>query len=124
MDYKNVLNHRETAILTNFDMEELDDSVKRTEKHLAKKGGHIRSVTGKITVDPFLPPVYVTCCHLHYRTEPIRMGELGRILVNLKTLFEDNVCQIWTGDFNSLTRDDYDEAKWEDIAAVRSVASV
>ena len=46
------------------------------------------------------------------------------MLFDLNKLFEENVCQVWTGDFNSLTRDDYDEEKWKDIAAVRYVAIV
>ena len=105
--------------MTNFEMEKLDHKVSKTEKYSSTTGNQVRFVTGKLTIAPSVPPVYVTCCHLHYRTEPIRMGELERMCVVLNKLFEDNVCQVWTGDFNSLTQDDYDEAKWEEIAAVR-----
>ena len=123
LDYKNVLHCLETGIMTNLDMKELDYNHSE-QIHKNVLGRNARFVTGKIIVDPALPPVFVTCCHLHYKAEPIRLKEMERIGSYLKKLFEDNVCQVWTGDFNSLTQDDYDAEKWEDIAAVRSVSIV
>ena len=64
-------------------------------------------------------PVYVTSCHLHYRAEPTRSMEVAWMEDDLKQIFADNCCQIWAGDFNSLTREDYDDATWESIAKIR-----
>ena len=64
-------------------------------------------------------PLYVTCCHLDYRVEPMRMQEMKKLQLNLQEIFLNKGAQIWTGDFNSLTKEDYDEEAWEDITRVR-----
>lgn len=63
--------------------------------------------------------VFVTCVHLYHRTEPRRMREISAIQKHLAQLFLDDQCQIWTGDFNALTKEDYDEEEWENITCVR-----
>ena len=37
----------------------------------------------------------------------------------LEPVFKENHCQIWTGDFNALTREDYTDEKWNHITGVR-----
>ena len=87
--------------------------------YVAGSGKKPRHVVAKISPDPECEPVLVTCCHLHYKAEPTRMTELAWMEADLKQLFTDNCYQIWTGDFNSLTREDYDDVTWESIAKVR-----
>ena len=36
-------------------------------------------------------------------------------------LFNSNSLQIWTGDFNSLTREDYSEIQWKEITSIRQL---
>ena len=108
LDYKHRLTYLDNSLMTNLEVEEMSASNSRP-----------KYVTAKIMIDPSAEPVFVTNCHLHYKTEPIRLRELDTIEKNLKTLFDERVAQIWTGDFNSLTREDYDDETWEDIARVR-----
>ena len=54
-----------------------------------------------------------------YRVEPNRMRQVSDMEKSLQTLFTEQSCQIWTGDLNCLTREDYDDKTWEDIARVR-----
>ena len=67
--------------------------------------------------------VYVTCIHLDYREEPIRLKEIQSIKNKLDTILPGNDAmdnlQIWTGDFNALTKEDYTVDEWENIAAIR-----
>ena len=37
----------------------------------------------------------------------------------LEPVFKENHFQIWTGDFNALTREDYTDEKWNHITGVR-----
>ena len=37
----------------------------------------------------------------------------------LEPVFKENHFQIWTGDFNALTREDYNNEKWNHITGVR-----
>ena len=48
------------------------------------------------------------------------MKEVKDIEKSLEKVFKEEACQIWTGDFNCLTREDYDDQTWGDIARVRS----
>ena len=48
------------------------------------------------------------------------MKEIKDIEKSLEKVFKEEACQIWTGDFNCLTREDYDDQTWGDIARVRS----
>ena len=115
------------AIFSNLEIEEVK---------FQGKGNKTRAVTVKVTVDPALEPVYVTALHLDhrldikyethypwllsmYRVEPNRMRQVSDMEKSLQTLFTEQSCQIWTGDFNCLTREDYDDKTWEDIARVR-----
>ncbi|XP_023320992.1 uncharacterized protein LOC111695785 isoform X2 [Eurytemora carolleeae] len=81
-------------------------------------GSHPRYITAQI-LTPDGIPFYVNCLHLDHRVEPNRMKELASIEGNLKPLFEKNAPQIWLGDYNSLTEEDYEKTEWEEIANVR-----
>lgn len=56
--------------------------------------------------------------HLNYKNENIRLKELNDILKKAK-LHTDNYQSILLGDFNALTRKDYDQKKWNDIYKIR-----
>ena len=48
------------------------------------------------------------------------MMELNRLKLYLSDHFADDSPQIWTGDFNALTREDYTDDYWEKtVVAVR-----
>ena len=47
------------------------------------------------------------------------MEELQRISADLSPLFADGVGQLWLGDFNALTRDDYSQTEWDEIVDQR-----
>ena len=126
LGYKNRLYFVETAVMTNFDVTEFVGSRKMSRNvaglgNIAGSGCKPRHVAAKISPDPDCEPVFVTCCHLHYKAEPTRMAEVAWMEDDLKQLFTDNCCQIWTGDFNSLTREDYDDVTWESIAKIRCI---
>jgi endonuclease/exonuclease/phosphatase family metal-dependent hydrolase len=57
------------------------------------------------------------CFFLDYRVEPLRLSELNDIKKKLSAL--ESEPQIWAGDFNALTREDYDNEAWRHIAEVR-----
>ena len=61
----------------------------------------------------------MTTYFLDYRTEPLRHAELKEATTKLKDLFSKRKHQIWTGDFNALTKSDYDEPTWNEIARIR-----
>ena len=104
--YKN----RGVAIFSNYEMEEVEYQV---------KGNRTRGLTVKLTLDPALEPLYLTALHLDHRVEPNRMKEIKNIEKCLEDVFAEEGGQIWTGDFNCLTREDYDDKTWGDIARVR-----
>ena len=64
-------------------------------------------------------PFYITCIHLNYRDEKIRLHEIESIKKKLDTFLPVKSSQIWTGDFNALTKEDYAEDEWERITNVR-----
>ena len=70
-----------------------------------------RVLTAKLEMkrDTFL---YLTCLHLDHRLESFRLKEIESIRQNLDQVFKANHCQIWTGDFNALTKEDYDTKQW------------
>ena len=103
LGYQHRLTYLENTLMSNFDLEEVSSSKSKP-----------KYITAKITVDRDQEPLFVTNLHLHYKAEPTRLRELGQIEKQKK-----NCGQIWVGDFNSLTREDYDEDYWEDIARVR-----
>ena len=45
--------------------------------------------------------------HLNHRTETARLKEIVSIRNSLNDIFEKNIQQIWTGDFNALTKGQY-----------------
>lgn len=98
------------AILSNMKLEEMEED--------GLKSTHPRFITCRVTPDD-LPDFYLTCLHLDHRTEPSRMDELRKIETRLKFLRDRGSPQVWTGDFNSLTREDYTEAEWESVTDVR-----
>ena len=102
---------RGVAIFSKYDIEDV------LYQH---KGNKTRAITAKLIVDPAMEPVYVTALHLSHRVEPARMKEVADLEKCLENVFREGSCQIWTGDFNCLTREDYDDNTWEDIARVRS----
>ena len=63
--------------------------------------------------------IIVTGIHLDHRTEPKRLWEIKDIRKALDTIFEEDRCQIWTGDFNALTIDDYTQDELKEIAKIR-----
>ena len=83
------------------------------------KDNKTRAITAKLSVDPALEPLYVTALHLSHKVEPNRMKEISDLEKCLENVFKEGSCQIWTGDFNCLTREDYDDKTWGDIARVR-----
>ena len=56
--------------------------------------------------------LYLTCLHLDHRNERFRMTEIDTIKKNLDEVFKANHCQIWTGDFNALSQEDYTPDQW------------
>ena len=56
---------------------------------------------------------------MNYKDEPVRLIEIEGIKKKLDTFLPAENPQIWTGDFNSLTREDYAETEWEVITNVR-----
>ena len=63
--------------------------------------------------------LFITCLHLDHRIESKRIKEVENIKENLKTIFNSNQAQIWAGDFNSLTKEDYSEKEWKVLTRVR-----
>ena len=56
---------------------------------------------------------------MNYKDETIRLKEIESIKEKLDTFLSAESSQIWTGDFNALTKEDYAETEWEMIASVR-----
>ncbi len=59
---------------------------------------------------------------LDYRVEPGRLEELKEMKHKMSELLDSmsDKYLIWTGDFNALTREDYDEHTWQRITNVRA----
>ncbi len=47
------------------------------------------------------------------------MDEEKEVHAKLAKLFESGSPQLWAGDFNALTREDYTREQWEEVARVR-----
>ena len=54
-----------------------------------------------------------------HRLEPTRLLEADKIRETTASLFENDSLQIWTGDFNAITREDYSQKEWDDLTSVR-----
>ncbi len=104
---KNCVAWSSTAILSNLKIQPME------------KEAHPRFVTCLVQPDNNMPAFHLTCLHLDHRVEPARMNEIRKIEARLKPLFDAQAAQIWTGDYNSLTKEDYSEAEWEAVAEVR-----
>ena len=66
-------------------------------------------LTAEIEIDDQCP-LHLTCLHLNHQTEPAepkRLSEIEFIKNQLEPVFKENSSQIWTGDFNALTKEDY-----------------
>ena len=63
----------------------------------------------------------LTCLHLEHRREPTRLSEIKGIknALDKANINHDCDCQIWTGDFNALTKEDYSPEEWAEITNVR-----
>jgi len=108
-----------TAILSNLEMEDWSKGI--------MDGNDLKLHNGFIIAKFCVPesgggsgtPFYVTCLHLDHRVEPTRMKELGVLETRLAPLFKENAPQVWLGDYNSLTEEDYSPEEWAEIARVR-----
>ena len=112
LSYQHSIKWGGCAILSNLCMEEMDIPGRR-----ARKGFYPRFLTAKLSVSDH--HIYVTCCHLNHKDELKRMSELRKMKDQLELLFNAKEPQVWTGDFNSLTREDYSDEAWEDLSQVR-----
>ena len=54
-----------------------------------------------------------------HRVEPLRLSEVDSIRETALPLFSSHAAQIWTGDFNALTREDYSADEWDALTQVR-----
>ena len=112
LGYKNGFSWAACSILTNLPLERVQIP---NEKY--QRGYHPRFLTVKLALGK--EEIYLTCCHLDYKDEPRRMSEMRKLEDYLRDQFEARVPQIWTGDFNSLTREDYTDQEWEEVSQVR-----
>ena len=59
--------------------------------------------------------VLLTCLHLNAREEIKRLLEIEQIKQQLEEAAVWGEAQIWAGDFNSVTREDYTDTEWAEI---------
>ena len=61
--------------------------------------------------------IYITSLHLSSRTEATRLSQIQMIKRKLEDagVWGSGEPHIWAGDFNSLTKEDYDEEGWSNI---------
>ena len=59
------------------------------------------------------PPFYLSCIHLSPKFSKMRLEELETIQADLRPLISQP--QLWAGDFNALTKNDYTEQEWNEI---------
>ena len=81
------------------------------------------SKTGFVMSEVALSPgfsIYVTGIHLDHKKEPKRKTEIQEIRDTLNDIIPEDSCQIWLGDFNALTLDDYTEDELKEVARVRA----
>ena len=48
------------------------------------------------------------------------MKEVETLRRRLSKHFDSNAAQIWTGDFNALTKEDYTAEQWQEVTNVRA----
>ena len=78
-----------------------------------------RFAVSEITLSPEVK-IIVTGIHLDHKKEPKRLSEIQVIRNALGTIFSEGCFQIWLGDFNALTLDDYTEDELKEVARVRN----
>merc|ERR1712059_246990 len=57
-----------------------------------------------------------------HESEDTRLEDLRVMEGRIGHFLEDTVPQVWIGDFNTLTREDYNEEQWEQITNIRREA--
>ena len=62
----------------------------------------------------------LTCLHLDHRWESSRLSEIKVIRTALKDVFDKEQAQVWTGDFNALTKKDYTKEEWTQVTDIRA----
>ena len=62
-------------------------------------------------------PVYLSCIHLSPKYSNLRLEDVKTIHSDLKPLISRP--HLWVGDFNALSRSDYTELEWDEIAKQR-----
>jgi len=115
------------AIISSLPMQEVEIEQRKSRTSQGRAEGgllgrttyHPRFVTARIQCGEGKMLV-VTCLHLDHKLEPRRMKEVATIQENLASLFKRGEAQVWTGDFNALTREDYTEVGWATVAEVRA----
>ena len=128
--YKHFVSWGGCAIYSNSPIEVIYD--KPTEEtnvgEIARYPKNARIITAAIKPKgadkpDFPESIYVTCLHLDHAREPRRLREVDiikRTVDNLVQRRETNgMFHIWVGDFNALTKEDYSEDGWQDIARIR-----
>jgi len=94
----------------------------RSPSHKEMKGGcHTRHCVGRLA-GPDGIQVEVVCVHLDHQHEPRRLAEVAKLS---RYLAENGSAaptarRVWTGDFNALTRSDYSDGVWAEIADSRA----
>ena len=110
LDGYNYIYHNKTAILSKYPI-----------RKYTYKNAKERFVSGMIILPHKYQPIFVTCVHLDYKREPTRIKQFRSIMTNINNQITKHP-GIIMGDFNSLTRDDYVQKKWNDIIKVRKYA--
>jgi endonuclease/exonuclease/phosphatase family metal-dependent hydrolase len=80
---------------------------------------HRRSYVSTLITAPGSPPFRFATVHLNHETEACRLEQWGQLRAVVEAAEPDGVPLLIVGDFNALTRADYTDAQWQNIAAVR-----
>ena len=79
-----------------------------------------RYLTARVSRDDWSgTPFYLTCIHLVPRFPELRQEDIVRISEDLAPLLNTRQPQLWMGDFNTLSRDDYSDQEWNNIVRIR-----
>jgi endonuclease/exonuclease/phosphatase family metal-dependent hydrolase len=65
-------------------------------------------------------PIEIICLHLDYVREPTRLSQLREVAAQHDASHGHSAQQIWCGDFNALTLDDYSDHEMKRIADTRT----
>lgn len=102
----NYIYNRSTLLLSKYPIKETVTDKNTKERHTAA----IIQLPGK--------NIFVSNVHLNYRDEKLRIGEMENI-IRLINPYVQSYPSILLGDFNALTRNDYDYSKWSNIYNIR-----